>query len=87
MTALNTIDTSIIVVYLLVTLGVGVMMTKKASKSLDHYYLGGRSLPWYMLGMAGTMGGYFLGAVVGLVFMSALEGETSHDDHASMQTP
>lgn len=53
MTALNTIDTSIIVIYLLVTLGVGVMMTKRASKSLDHYYLGGRSLPWYMLGMAG----------------------------------
>ncbi|MFT7631351.1 MAG: cytochrome c oxidase subunit 3 [Mariniblastus sp.] len=40
----------------------------------------------FMLGLAVTTGGYFLGAVVGLVFMSALEGETSQDDHASNQT-
>ena len=53
MTSLNLIDSSIIVIYLIVTMGVGLMMTRKASQSLDNYYLGGRSLPWYMLGMAG----------------------------------
>ena len=53
MTGLNLIDSSIIIIYLLITLAVGLMMTRKASQSLDNYYLGGRSLPWYMLGMAG----------------------------------
>jgi SSS family solute:Na+ symporter len=53
MTSLNGIDTSIIAIYLLLTFGVGVWMTKRASQSMEHYYLGGRSLPWYMLGMAG----------------------------------
>jgi len=53
MTSLNFIDSSIIVIYLIITMGVGLIMTRKASQSLDNYYLGGRSLPWYMLGMAG----------------------------------
>jgi len=53
MTSLNFIDSSIIVIYLIITMGVGLIMTRKASQSLDNYYLGGRSLPWCMLGMAG----------------------------------
>ena len=53
MPSLNFIDSSIIVIYLIITMGVGLIMTRKASQSLDNYYLGGRSLPWYMLGMAG----------------------------------
>ncbi|MEO0453911.1 MAG: sodium:solute symporter [Verrucomicrobiota bacterium] len=53
MFSLSLIDTVIIVVYLMITMGVGLYMTKQASKSLDHYFLGGRSLPWYFLGMAG----------------------------------
>ena len=53
MSALSPIDITIIVAYLFLTMGVGLYMTKKASKSLDHYFLGGRSLPWYFLGMAG----------------------------------
>jgi solute:Na+ symporter, SSS family len=53
MNSLNFIDSSIIVIYLVITMGVGLIMTRKASQSLDNYYLGGRSLPWYMLGMAG----------------------------------
>ncbi len=53
MNTLNTLDISIIIIYLVITMGVGLWMTRVASKSLDHYYLGGRSLPWYLLGMAG----------------------------------
>ena len=53
MSALSSIDITIIVAYLFLTMAVGLYMTKQASKSLDHYFLGGRSLPWYFLGMAG----------------------------------
>lgn len=38
----------------------------------------------FMLGMTVTVGGYFLGAVVGLIFMEAVEGDKS-SSHASVQ--
>lgn len=38
----------------------------------------------FMLGMTITVGGYFLGAVVGLIFMNAVEGNPT-DSHASVQ--
>lgn len=53
MTSLNIIDSSIIAVYLIITMGVGLIMTRKASQSMENYFLGGRALPWYLLGMAG----------------------------------
>ena len=54
MQALATIDYLIIIGFLVITLVAGTIMTKKASSSLDHYFLGGRTLPWYLLGVAGA---------------------------------
>ena len=48
-----TIDITIIAVYFIATLGVGLIMTRQASKSMDNYFLGGRSIPWYLLGISG----------------------------------
>jgi Na+/proline symporter len=31
----------------------GVLMSRRASASLDDYFLGGKKLPWYLLGVAG----------------------------------
>lgn len=53
MHSLAVIDYVIIIGYLGLSLLAGVIMTKKAGASLDHYFLGGRSLPWWMLGVAG----------------------------------
>ena len=53
MHSLATIDYVIIISFLVLSLIAGVIMTKRASTSLDHYFLGGRSLPWYLLGVAG----------------------------------
>jgi len=39
----------------------------------------------FMLGMAITVGGYFLGVVVGIIFMNAVEPAESHDAHASLE--
>lgn len=39
--------------YLLITLIFGLWMTKKASSSMESYYLGGRTLPWWLLGCSG----------------------------------
>ncbi|MBK8858663.1 MAG: sodium:solute symporter [Opitutaceae bacterium] len=55
MTSLSTTDLIIIGSYFLITLIVGLVMTRKASRNLNEYFLGGRSLPWYLLGMAGMV--------------------------------
>lgn len=53
MTTLSSLDYSIIAIFLVVTLIVGLVMSRKASKNLEHYFLGGRNIPWYLLGITG----------------------------------
>ena len=53
MNYLSTLDYSIIIVYFLCLVGLGVYLQKKASKSLEDYFLGGRKLPWWALGISG----------------------------------
>ncbi|MDD2764850.1 MAG: hypothetical protein PHE83_12845 [Opitutaceae bacterium] len=53
MHSLAPLDYAIIIGYLGLSLIMGVLMTRKASSGLDHYFLGGRTLPWYLLGVAG----------------------------------
>jgi solute:Na+ symporter, SSS family len=53
MHTLAPLDYAIIIGYLALSLVMGALMTRRASSGLDHYFLGGRSLPWYLLGVAG----------------------------------
>ncbi len=50
---LNTLDYSLIGGYLVILLVIGFCLRKIASTSMDHYFLGGRSLPWWALGISG----------------------------------
>jgi Na+/proline symporter len=50
---LHTIDYVVIVAFLVFITVVGMILTRKASKSLDHYFLGNRSMPWWLLGISG----------------------------------
>ena len=47
------IDYSIVVVYLLALVFFGLRMRKKASEGIESYFLGNRSMPWWMLGSSG----------------------------------
>jgi SSS family solute:Na+ symporter len=49
---LSLIDISIIVLYLLSTIFIGLWYRKKARENKDSYMLGGKSLPWYKLGLS-----------------------------------
>lgn len=51
--ALSHLDISIIVGYLAFITLVGLWASKKASGSAEAYFLGGRSLPWFLLGISG----------------------------------
>jgi SSS family solute:Na+ symporter len=49
---LSILDISIILLYLLSTIFIGVWYSKKARQNKESYMLGGKSLPWYKLGLS-----------------------------------
>lgn len=49
---LQLIDVSIIVLYLAAMVVIGWMLRKKARQNKESYLMGGKKLPWYMLGMS-----------------------------------
>src|SRR3954471_15278387 len=49
---LTVLDVSIIVLYLATMVVIGFWFRKKARQNKESYLLGGKSLPWYMLGMS-----------------------------------
>lgn len=53
MNYLNTIDYTIIIVYFGCLVALSFYLKKLASASLDDYFLGGRRLPWWALGISG----------------------------------
>lgn len=52
MMQLNIWDITILVVYLLSMLVIGWMLRKKAKRNKEYYLLGGKTLPWYLLGLS-----------------------------------
>ena len=53
MTSLSFLDYGLIIGYFAVLVVVGFYFRKMASSSLDDYFLGGRNLPWWALGISG----------------------------------
>jgi len=49
----HTIDITIIIVYLLLTITIGIIMRRRAQQKLDAYFLAERNVPWWMLGLSG----------------------------------
>ena len=53
---MHIVDVAIIILYIILTLGVGVWVSKKASAGLDSYFLGGKTIKWYYLGLSNGSG-------------------------------
>ena len=69
---MSTIDISIIIFYVLLTLLVGTWVSKKASKGLDSYFLGGNNIKWYFLGLSNGSGMFDVSGtawMVGILFL------------------
>ena len=69
---MHIVDVIIIVLYILLTLGVGVWVSKKASKGLDSYFLGGKTIKWYYLGLSNGSGMFDVSGtawMVGILFL------------------
>ncbi len=71
---LQTLDISIILIYLLSTIVIGLVVRKRAQKSTDDYLLGGRSIPWYMLGLSNASGMFDISGTIWLVALMFIYG-------------
>ncbi len=74
---LTAVDWAIIAAYFAVSLGVGVLCSKRAGSSLAEYFVSGRALPWWLAGtsmVATTFAADTPLAVTGLVAKDGLAG-------------
>ncbi len=53
---LHWLDLTIILLYLMGTLGLGFYLSRRATRDMSSYFLGGNSMKWYMLGLSNASG-------------------------------
>ena len=69
-------DIGIVITYLVAVLALGFYLSKKASKNLESYFLGGNQLPWYYLGLSNASGMFDISGTmwtVGILFVYGLK--------------
>ncbi len=73
---MNIIDLSIIIIYIVLTIGLGIWVSKKATKGLNSYFLGEKSIKWYYLGLSNGSGMFDVSGtawMVGILFLYGLK--------------
>ncbi|MBX7254846.1 MAG: hypothetical protein K1Y02_00695 [Candidatus Hydrogenedentes bacterium] len=51
---LGTVDSIIVIIYLVVVVALGTMVKRRAARNIGSYFLGERQLPWWALAMSGS---------------------------------
>jgi len=64
---LHPVDVAVVAVYLALVALLGLWLKKRATRGLDSYYLAGRSVPWWMLGLSGCSSYIDIGGTMGMV--------------------
>ncbi|MEZ7844340.1 MAG: hypothetical protein QMB33_09655 [Opitutales bacterium] len=49
---LQSIDWTIIAIFFAIVLGIGFVASRTAGKSSQEFFLGGRGMPWWLLGIS-----------------------------------
>lgn len=71
---LHIVDILIICAYLIVIVAIGLFLKKKAAKNMDSYFLGGKSLPFYMLGLSNASGMFDITGTMLMVYWAFAYG-------------
>lgn len=74
MKLLHTIDLLIILAYLVTIVVVGLVLRKRAQRSKDDYLMGGKSIPWYLLGLSNASGMFDISGTIWLVTLMFVYG-------------
>jgi Na+/proline symporter len=54
---LHAVDATIVVVYMVMVVGTGWLFSRRAGRNLETYFLGGKGLPWYVIGISHGVSG------------------------------
>ncbi|AZQ63971.1 sodium:solute symporter [Flammeovirga pectinis] len=71
---LEFLDLLIIGLYLVSTVVIGIYLKKQASKNMESYFLGGNTLPWYMLGLSNASGMFDISGTMWMVYLCFVYG-------------
>ena len=74
---MHSIDILIISFYIILTVAVGIWVSKRASRGLDSYFLGGKSIKWYYLGLSNGSGMFDVSGTAWMVAILFLYGVKS----------
>lgn len=74
---LHIIDISIILFYLITTIFIGFYISKRASRNINNYFLGGNKIPWYFLGISDASGMFDIAGTMLLVYWLSVYGLNS----------
>jgi SSS family solute:Na+ symporter len=72
--SIHPVDLSILVIYFVGIVLVGVVLSRRAAKGLDSYFLGGRSLSWYFLGISNASGQFDISGTMWMVMLLYVYG-------------
>lgn len=71
---LHWLDKTIIVGYVFATIAIGFWISRRASKNISSYFLGGNAIPWYMLGLSNASGMFDISGTMLIVYWLFIYG-------------
>jgi len=71
---LSAIDIAIILGYFLTVILIGLWVSRRGAKDLDSYFLGSKSLPWYLLGISDASGMFDISGTMWMVYILFMYG-------------
>lgn len=74
---LHALDLAIIAAYFVAVILIGLWVSRRGSKDLDSYFLGGKKLPWYMLGVSDASGMFDISGTMLMVYWLFVYGVKS----------
>src|SRR5882724_5929856 len=72
--SIRSTDVAVLVAYFLAVLLIGLWVSRRGSKDMDSYFLGGKSLPWYLLGISDASGMFDISGTMWLVSIMFVYG-------------
>ena len=72
--AISTLDMAFIIGYFALALFIGILVSKRAVKNMNSYFLGSNSLPWWMLGVSDASGMFDITGTMWLVYILFVYG-------------
>lgn len=71
---LGIIDLAIILGYVILSVVIGVWVSRRASKSINSYFLGDNEMPWYLLGLSNASGMFDISGTMWMVSLLFVYG-------------